>query len=160
MKRIQKPIGITVWVIFIVIGYGLFPFFGVIPFAREFWYWSLGVLPFNGSIYILYGPNGEVSFVLILVSLLLCVFSAASAIWANTGQNEGRFSMLTILTLNVSWWIFLVALALLNQEKPGENTFKMIFEIVKPPVYLVFIWWYFTKADVVAYYRQQSAQVT
>src|SRR5262249_99409 len=124
------------------------------------WYWSLGVLPFNGSIYILYGPNGEVSFVLILVSLLLCVFSAASAIWANTGQNERRFSMLTILTLNVSWWIFLVALALLNQEKPGENTSKMIFEIVKPPVYLVFIWWYFTKADVVAYYRQQSAQVT
>jgi len=86
MKRIQKPIVVYVLTILIVVGYGIIPFLTAFPvLGRRF---IFGALPFNGSITMLYGPDGDASFLLVFISLFLCVFSVVAAIEAFFGSTR------------------------------------------------------------------------
>ncbi len=153
MKRVQKPIRLYVLTIFIVIAYGVMPFISVLPFAREVWLFGLWNLPLNGSIYFLYGPDGAAPFFLILVSLFLCVFSAASAVWAFYGDLSGKWATLVLITLNVLWWTGLVLTVLVNMDPRDPGFLRLIFEPIPPLGWLGFIWWNFTRPDVNEYYR-------
>ena len=84
MKKIQKPISLYVMTIVLVIFVGILPFFGVL-------------LQITGS-------EDNIPFTLVFVSLLLPAFSAASAIFAYTGHNEGRIAVLTCVSLSFLWW--------------------------------------------------------
>ena len=39
------------------------------------------------------------------------------------------------------------------------DSVEMMLVLVRPVFWLCLTWWYFTKADVVAYYKQESTRV-
>ena len=155
-RRVDKPIRLYVLAVLVVIGYGLLPLVSVFPFTGGFFLVGPRILPFNGSIQFLYGPDGEAPFLLIFISLFLGIFSAASAIFAATGVREGRTATLIFVTLNFGWWNLLAALAILNSDKPGETAFQSIDYFVFPPIWFAIIWWNYFRPDIGAYYHQQD----
>ena len=111
-KRVDKPIRLHLVTIFIVIAYGVLPLVSAIPFDGRYLLLGPIFLPYNGSVQMLYGPDGDVSLLLLLVTLVLSFFSVGSAIVAFFGVSEGRTAALTFITLDVAWWAFLVISAL------------------------------------------------
>ena len=157
MKRVDKPIRLYVLTIFIVIAYGLLPFISVFPVdSRTALLIGFRNLPFNGSIVFLYGPNGEASFILIFVSLLLCGFLVGSAIWAFTGDSLGRIATLVFVTADVLWWSGIAVYAILQNEAGNLATFGWATQLVVPPVWLAVVWWNFTRPDLNVYYDFKS----
>jgi hypothetical protein len=156
MKRVDKPIRLYVLAIFIVLAYGVMPFVSTLPYSRGFVLFGLRNLALNGSIWVLYGPDGEAPLLLVVISLFLCVFTAASAIWAFTGDREGRTATLIFVSLNVLWWTLLVIMVLVNNDLPGTMILKLIFQVVPPFLWLGFIWWNFTRQDINDYYSYQA----
>jgi hypothetical protein len=154
MKRLQRPIVIPVLTILIVICYGIVPFLTAFPvLGRRF---VMGALPFNGSVTMLYNDQGEAPIVLVFVSLFLCVFTLASAVWASFGPNESRIATLAFVTTNFLWWNFLVVNVIAKIEAEDPFLFELIESLMVPPFLLGCIWWNFTRPEVVAYYKQQS----
>ena len=102
-ERVDKPIRLHVITIFIVIAYGLLPLVSVFPFSGGYLLVGPRVLPFNGSIQVLYDSQGEISLFLLVVTLGLSFASVASALVTFAGILEGRVAALTFLTLNVAW---------------------------------------------------------
>ena len=138
MKRIQKPIGIYVMTILIFIGLGIFQLLG---------YWTN-----------IQKANGETPFPIVFISLFVCVFSAAGAVWAFYGDNLARICLLIFVSLNVLWLSFLIVLTIsYPPEDDKMHGVGFILLLFRPMFWLVLTWWYFTKADVVAYYRQQDS---
>ncbi len=157
MRRLSKPIRLYVVTIFVVLAYGILPFFSVMPFGREVLLFGLWNLPLNGSIYLMYGPDGVPSFTLVLVSLFLCVFSAASAVGAFYGWTIARIATPLLVTLNVLWWTLLVIMIIANSDVPTPDLVRLAIEPVPPLFWLGFIWWNYTRTDVIEYCRQESA---
>ena len=157
MQRVQKPIRLYVLTIFIVLGYGIMPFISTMPFARGFLLLGIWNLPLNGSIYVLYGAEGETSLPVVIISLALCVFTAASAIWAFYGDKEGRMAALVFVTLDVVWWTILVVLVIASNQLRIADTLVLMIEPIPPILWLTFIWWNFTRPDMNAYYAYQSS---
>ena len=156
-KSVDKPIRLYVLMIFIVFAYGLMPFVSVVFLdTRTALLIGLRTLPFNGSILFLYGADGETNTFLVFVSLFLCLFSAASAIWAFYGDRLGRAATLLFVTGDVLWWSGLVTHAILTSENPSPDKLSWIFQLIVPPIWLGFIWWNFTRLDLNAYYRFKS----
>ncbi len=152
MKRIQKPIVINVLTILIVALYGVAPFLTAFPvLGRRF---IFGALPFNGSITMLYGPDGEASFILVFISLFLCAFSVASSIWAYYGYNEGRIATLAFVSTNFLWWTFLVIIAIADAPTDASEYIRLFTSLIFPPIWLGFFWWQYTRPEVLAYYRR------
>src|SRR5262245_15078241 len=96
MKQIQKPIGIYVLTILLVIGAGIFPLLVALNAIDN--------------------AEGEVSFTMVFVTFFLSAFSIFSAIWAFVGHNEGRLAVLIFVSLNFLWWTFLSLLNVANSE--------------------------------------------
>ncbi|MGB7208702.1 MAG: hypothetical protein WBD27_08580 [Pyrinomonadaceae bacterium] len=156
-KSVDKPIRLYVLAIFVVVAYGLMPFVSVFFVSkREAFLVGLRTLPFNGSILFLYDAEGNANIVLIFVSLFLCIFSAASAIWAFYGDVAGRIATLLFVTLNVVWWTGIVLYAIANGENDAPDKLGWIFQLIVPPIWLGFIWWNFTRSDINAYYKFKS----
>jgi len=157
MRRVQKPIRLYVLTIFIVVAYGIMPFISAMPFGQGFaLFGPPWALPLNGSFWILFGSEDSPAFIVVLISLALCVFSAASAVWAFYGDKEGRTSVLVFVTLDVLWWTGLVLNAVLGNQFAPESI-PLIVEPLIPMGWLAFIWWNFTRADINAFYAYQSS---
>lgn len=158
MKRVDRPIRLYVLAIFIVVAYGFMPFLSVFFVdTRSALLVGFRNLPLNGSIFFLYDANGEANFLLILVSLLLCVFSAAAAIWAFY-DGVGRSATLILVTLDVLWWSGIVVYGLVNAENNVSDKLGWAFQLLIPPIWLGFIWWNFTRPDVSAFYEYKSQE--
>lgn len=157
MQRVDKPIRLYVLAIFIVVAYGILPFISVF-FVDASMALLIGFrnLPLNGSILFLYDSDGEANFALLFVSLFLCVFSAASAIWAFYGDSAGRIATLVFVTLDVLWWTGIVVYAMVNAENSGSDKLGWATQLLIPPIWLGFIWFNFTRTDLSAYYRFKS----
>lgn len=156
-KRVDKPIRLYVLTIFIVVAYGLMPFVSVFfVSSREILLIGFRNLPFNGSIFVLYDADGSANFLLILGSLFLCIFSAASAICAFYGDSAGRVAALAFVTADVLWWSTIVLYAISFGEVNASDKLSWLLQLVGPPVWLGFIWWNFTRPDINAYYKFKS----
>lgn len=156
-KRVDKPIRLYVLAILIVLAYGVMPFISVFfVSSREMWLVGFRNLPFNGSILVLYDSDGSANVVLLFVSLLLCFFSAGSAIWAFYGDSSGRLATLIFVTLDVVWWSGIVLFAIAFSDTMGSDKLTWVFELIGPAAWLAFIWWNFTRPDMNAYYKFKS----
>jgi len=138
MKRIQRPIGVYVMTILLVFGAGILPLLHVAVLIQEARQQS----------------DIEISFTLVFVSIFLPVFSLASAIWAFVGHNEGRIAVLIFVSLNFLWWMFLALINIANSDEEILNGVLFLIGFIRPVVMFGLFWWYFTKKDVVAYYKQ------
>jgi hypothetical protein len=156
VRRVSKPIRLHVLTIFIVVAYGILPFVSTMPSSRGFLLFGLWNLALNGSIWVLFDPNGEAPLLLILVSLFLCVFSAAAAIWAFAGDREGRTATLILISLDVLWWTALVLQAIAMNNLPGSSVIRLVIEVIPPFGWLGFIWWNFTRGDIEDYYKYRQ----
>lgn len=154
-KRLDKPIRLYVLAIFIVIAYGLLPLVSVFPLTAGVSFIGPRVLPFNGSFFVLFDSNGEISPILLVVTLILGLGSAAAAIVSWLGISEGRIAALVFITLNVAWWYFLVVNAILGSGDASQNL-GLVFELLIPPLWLVLVWWNYTRPDISDYYQQEA----
>lgn len=93
--------------------------------------------------------------IIVSVTLALCAFTVASALWAFSGQNEGRIAFLTIVSLNFLWWTFFVILGISNSEN-AQSTVNLVFSLVRPVIWISALWYFFTKKDILAYYHQSK----
>ena len=156
-KRVDKPVRLYVLTILVVVGYGLLPFVSVFPLSHgSFLLIGPRFLPFNGSVQVLYGTDGEISLVLLIVTLALSFFSVASAIVAFLGITEGRVAALIFLTLNVAWWFFLVVTAIMNDDVDAASSINFLSQLIFPSIWLGIIWWNFTRQDISAYLKYKS----
>jgi hypothetical protein len=136
-KPIQKPIGVYVCTILIFIRFGLFQFINYFSAIRE--------------------ANGEVLLPIVVVSLGLCVFTAASSIWAFIGDNAGRISLMIFVALNLLWAFFLASLALSDVDiKNDEGAVLYIINLVFTSFFIIAFFVYFMSKKVVEYYKQND----
>jgi hypothetical protein len=159
-RRISRPVSLIVATILVVYGYGIPPFLPSINVPRVWVLFAVAALPFSGSIDALRGENGDVPFLFVFITLFLCVFTMASVFWAYVGHNEGRIVFLGFVTLNFLWWTFLVITAMGVNDDGVEQQVTLGLSLVRPVIWIVCLWIYFTKSDVVAYYKQEDQKVT
>jgi len=155
-KHVDKPIRLHVITIFIVLAYGLFPLCSYFPAGH--WVVLVGprFLPFNGSVLALYGPDGGVSIILLVITLALSFFSVGSAIVTFLGVAEGRIATLTFITLDVAWWFFLVIISVMNTDSDAGSKLELASQLIVPPVWLGFVWWNMTRHDISTWLKYMS----
>jgi len=155
-KHVDKPIRLHVITIFIVLAYGLLPLCSYFPAGH--WVVLVGprFLPFNGSVLALYGPDGNISIVLLVITLALSFFSVGSAIVAFLGVAEGRIATLIFVTLDVAWWFFLVIIAVMNTASDSGDKLGLVGQLILPPVWLGFVWWNLTRPDISTWLKYMS----
>ena len=154
----QKPIGVYIGSMLIILSYGIMPFAPTFKLsARETWILAYGALPFNGSLELLRDSNGETPLLIVSITLFLCIFTAASAMWMLfSAHSEARYAVLAFTSLDYLWWAFLSVMAITSKDTLPGTKFELSLSLVFPTGIIGIIWWYFTKKDVVAYYKNVS----
>ena len=136
-RKIQKPIGVYVCTVIILIKFGVLNFIG----------YFLGIR----------NAGGEVALPIVVISFSLCLFTAATAIWAFLGHNEGRIALLILLPLNIIWILLFNVSALLNNEKADDEVAVLsIIQQIMLSLLVIGIEWYFMSKKVVQYYKQND----
>lgn len=136
-RKLPMPIGVYVCVAIVLIRFGIVNFIGYISVFSN--------------------ADGEAYLPIVVISLALSAFTAGAAIWAFTGQNEGRIALLILLPLNVFWLILLVLPSLTNDEKTDNEAAVMtIIQQVIISLFVIGIEWYLMSKPVVEYYKQDD----
>src|SRR5688572_7966072 len=143
VRRVDKPIRLHVMTIFIVIAYGLLPIISAIPIGGGILLVGPRFLPFNGSVQALYDGNGEISTLLLIVTLGLGLSAVGSAVVTFFGVGETRWITLLLLTLNLGWWFFLVISAIMESDNSSQSL-SWALQLLFPPLWLAFVWWNWT----------------
>jgi hypothetical protein len=136
-KRQDKPFGVYVCCILILIR------FGIISTLNYFLMFRIA--------------DGDVYLPIVVVSLAVSILTGGAAIWAITGQNEGRIALLVLLPLNVLWLVLLAVSGLLNEETADDK--EAVGVIINQSIlslFVIAIEWYFMSKKVVAYYKQND----
>ena len=140
-KRIRKPEGIYLMSLLLFLNFGVYQLFYDLSAMRQL--------------------ENETPLVIAVLLVSLDVFSAATAIWAFFGDNLARILLLIFISLNMLWSIFILILTI-AYAKPNPNGFydaNIFFfglTLIKPLVLFGLCWWYFTRKDVIAYYKQEN----
>jgi hypothetical protein len=155
-KLVDKPVRLYALTIFILVAYGLFPLVSVFPMGRDLWLIGPRFLPFNGSILALYGRDGDISIIQLVVTVSLSFVSLGSTIVAFYGVAEGRTAALIFLTLNLAWWFLLVITSITYSEGAPDRIIPLVGQLVFPPIWLAGVWWNFTRPDISAWLKYMS----
>lgn len=134
-KRIRKPEGVFVLTLLIFLNFGVYQFFNDFSAMRQ--------------------SENETPLLIAILLISLDVFSAASAVWAFFGDNLGRIVLLIFISLNMIWSIFVLIITV-SYGKFDENSFLFLFGLLKPLFLFGLCWWYFTRKDIIAYYKQDN----
>lgn len=139
-RNIQKPIGIYAVCIAVILAHGGIQFL--------YYYRDFMIL------------EGDIPFIITFVSLFLLGFNVATAIWAIYGDNLSRICLLIFDSLNVLWFVYLVVFSIAYSETKNLEFLKIIAIIVRPLVISIIVfcicWYFFTKSEVIAYYKHIS----
>lgn len=136
-KRIQKPIGVYVWLVLIFLKFGVLNFIGFFMAFRN--------------------PDVDVYLPFVIISFSLCIFTSAAVVWAFTGQNEGRIALLILVPLNIIWLLLFTISALLNTETADDKAAVLsIIQQVILSLFVIGMEWYFMSQKVVEYYKQND----
>lgn len=135
-KRVQKPVGIYVLSIAVIIVLGLFQLF-------RYWIESQAI-------------KEDLPFTMVFSPLFLCIFTIASAVWLTVGDNWSRIILLMFVSLNFLWWLYLVIIAISYGESKIFEFLYALTTLIRPALVLIFCWWYLTSKEVVEYYKQFS----
>lgn len=136
MRRIEKPLGLY------ILATADFLVIGVMPLLT----------------FILAARNSETEVpvfqVLTSVVVYLCVMGAA--VWAWSGDNAGRWVLLSTVTFIALQWIVHATLALAGSDIESGQKPRVIGFISRGLMALALNWWYFNRKSTVAYYKQAS----
>ena len=134
-RRIAKPLGLYLITIFDFIAVGVVPLFSVVWVGRS--------------------QEIELPFVAVLTSVGLAITTMASSIWAWLGDNAGRVLLLALVTLS-SVLLILNNVLLLSSDNVGTNGIRSVGWIFRAVFWIGINWWYFNRAQVVAYFKQNA----
>ena len=136
-KRIDKPLGVYICCILIFLR------FGIISTVNYF-------LIFRNA-------DGEIFLPVVVISLAVSILTGGAAIWAITGQNEGRIALLILLPLNVLWLVLLAISNLVNEDTADDKAaVNLIINQTILSLFVIAIEWYFMSKKVVRYYKQND----
>lgn len=122
---------------------------------------NFGVYQFLNDFSAMRQTENETPLLIAAFLISIDVFSAAVAIWVFFGDNLARFLLLAIISINMLWSVFIL-ITIVSYAKPNSNGFydANIFlfglSLLKPLFLFGLCWWYFTRKDVVAYYKQEN----
>lgn len=134
-RRVQKPVGIYVVAIVVIAVLGLFQLYR---------YW----IEFQSI-------KEDLPFLMVFIPLFLCIFTIASAIWFTVGDNWSRITLLTFISLNFLWWLYIVIIAISYSESKNLEIFlKALPTLIRPTLVLIFCWWYLNTQEIIEYYKQ------
>ncbi len=140
-RKIRKLEGVFVMSLLLFLNFGVYQFFYDFSAMRQ--------------------TENETPILIAALLIGLDVFSAAAAVWVFFGDNLARILLLVFISLNMLWSIFMLILAI-SYAQPNssgyydENIFFFGLILVKPLILFGFCWWYFTRKDVIAYYKQEN----
>jgi len=137
MRRIEKPIGVHLMMAYNIV--------------------VVGVIPLVTFVLAVRNSEGEVSFVWVLltVALYFCVMGAA--VWAWSGDDMGRWILLSVVTFVALQWIINAILMLTGSDIVSGEKPRVIGFISRGSIALALNWWYFNRKSTVAYFKQKSA---
>ncbi len=140
-KRIRKPEGVYIMSLLLFLNFGLYQFFYDLSAMRQ--------------------TENETPLIIAALLISLDVFSAATAIWAFFGDNLARILLLTFVSVNMLWSVFVLITLIANAKQNSngfydENIFFFGLSLLKPLFVFGLCWWYFTRKDVLAYYKQEN----
>lgn len=134
-EQIQKPLGVYILTICIFLRFAVFQF----------------ITDFNS----IRDADSQIPFLIAIILIGRNVFVAGAAVWACLGENEGRISLLAIVSLNVLWTIFSLITYVSYTE--SENKIALIANVLFNPLFwLVVCWWYLNRENVVKYYKRNE----
>lgn len=132
---IQKPLGVSILTICIFIRFGIFQF----------------ITDFNA----IRDENNPTPILIASILIGRNVFVAGAAVWAYLGENEGRISLLAIVSLNVLWTVFNLITYVSYSE--SEQKIAVVGNVLfNPLLWLILCWWYLNKENVVKYYKRND----
>ena len=137
MKKLYKPIGVYVMTIIDFLFFGLVPLIGVV--------WTAQIT-----------SESEIPYWAIVVKICLSIFTMGAAVWAWTGENIGRWVLLTVVTFNLSWIILNCSLNAFGENIETSIRITCFSWIIRSCFWLIVNWSYFNKMDVRDYYKQNS----
>ncbi len=140
-NKIRKPEGVFILCLLMFLNFGVYQFYYDFLAMRQ--------------------TENETPLLIAVLLISFDVFSAASAIWAFFGDNYGRISLLFFVSLNMLWSIFvlIMTIAYAIPKENGyydSNIFLFGFSLLKPLFLFGLCWWYFTRKDIIAYYKQDN----
>jgi hypothetical protein len=134
-RRIQKPIGLYILTICIFLRFGVFQLISDFNSIRE--------------------TENATPFLIAFILISRNVFVAGAAVLAYLGENWGRISLLTIVSLNVLWTLFNV-ITFVSYIENNQNLTPILFDLLNPIFWLIVCWWYLNTKIVVEYYKQND----
>ena len=156
VKRVDKPIRLYVITLFVVLAYGIWPLVSAFPAGRGFLLIGPVFLPFNGSVSVLFSDNGEISSIILVVTIALAMLTVMSAAVTFLGVREARAATLIFLSLNLLWWYLLVIDTIINSDS-SSRAFQLILELIIPPFWAGFVWWNMTRPDIAEWLAYQDS---
>lgn len=136
MKRLEKPIGLYILTFADFLGFGVLQSLKTIQDARS--------------------SKEEIPFVIIFITLFLCLFTAGSAVWAFLGDNFGRYALLIFISLNILWIYGNLLFFIFNEGVESKTGYDYLIAAGKGIWGFGAHFWYLMNDEVVAYFNQQS----
>ncbi len=124
-------------------------------------FFNFGIYQFYYDLSAMRQTENETPLLIAALLIALDVFSAAASIWTFFGENLARILLLTFISLNMLWSVFVLILEI-SYAKPNSNGFYDAnillfgFSLLKPLFLFGLGWWYFTQRNVIAYYKQEN----
>jgi|ERR1043165_472582 hypothetical protein len=135
-KRIEKPLG--VYILTLVD----FVFLGIYPLVL---------------IYVLKSRQDiELPAISFVTGISLALLIMAVSVWASFGDNPARYLLLTLVTISSSLIIFNNVTLMASGEIEGGDKISSVGHILRGLVWLSVNWWYLTRPNTVAYYKQNT----
>lgn len=115
----------------------------------------IGLLPLIGFFLILGDAEMRVSPDGLLLTLILAGLILAASIWAMTGDNFGRWLLLVVITLRALLMIANAFAALVSLDDADRvQALTPIGAAIRATVWTGIHWWYFSRKETIAYYKQ------
>lgn len=138
INRIRKPEGVYILCLLIFLNFGFYQF----------------IQDFNA----MQADDKETPLLIAVILISLDVFCAVTAIWTFLGDNLGRIFLLTFVTLNMLWSVFILIL-IISYDNFDRDKVNFLLSLIKPLIIFGICWWYFTTGKVTEYYKQGNFEV-
>jgi hypothetical protein len=117
----------------------------------------VGVIPLLTFVLAVRNSDGEMPFIVVLLSVCLYFLVMGAAVWAWSGDNTGRWVLLCTVTFVALQWIVNAILTLTALEIPRARP-SVIGFITRGVTAIALNWWYFNRKSTVAYYKQNMSK--
>jgi hypothetical protein len=140
MRRIERPLGVYLMTAYNIV--------------------AVGVIPLSTFVLSVRNSEAEVPFIWVLLSVAMYFCVMGAAVWACSGNDMGRWILLSAVTFVALQWIVNAIVALSGSDIASREKPSVVGYISRGSMALALNWWYFNRKSTVAYYKQsrESAQ--